>query len=113
MDHGNLVASGDIEDIMDRVLGSNQLIITLEEGQETALRIVKEYAKVKVDSVGEHEIKLSHNMTKPEIAKLIGNMIENDVVVTGFHKEEGSLETLFMRVTGSEEGQEHAAQSDS
>ena len=44
-------------------------------------------------------------MTKPEIAKMIGVMIAHDVVVTGFHKQEGSLETLFMRVTDNEEEQ--------
>lgn len=99
MNHGNLVAAGRIEDVMESVFGSNQLIITLDDGCETAVRIAKEHAGVKVNSVGEHEIKLSHNMTKPEIARMIGIMIENDVVVTGFHKQEGNLETLFMRVT--------------
>lgn len=115
MDHGNLVASGSIEDIMEGVLESNQLIITLDEGHETAVRIVNEHTRVKVDSVGEHEIKLSHNMTKKEIAGMIGMMIENDVLVTGFHKQEGNLETLFMQVTKSSEtqegGKEHAAES--
>ena len=104
MDHGNLVTAGRIEDVMEGVFGSNQLVITLDGGRETALRIAKEHAKVKVDSAGEHEIRLSHTMTKSEIAKMIGVMIENDVVVTGFHKQEGSLETLFMRVTDNEEG---------
>lgn len=115
MDHGNLVAAGHIEDVMESVFGSNQLIITLDEGHETAVRIANEHVGVKVDSVGEHEIKLSHTMSKQEIAKMIGQMIENDVVVTGFHKQEGNLETLFMRVTGNSEEQkgegEHAAES--
>lgn len=105
MDHGNLVAAGLIEDVMDSVFGSNQLIITLEGGQETAVRIANEHAGVKVTSVGEQEIKLTHSLTKPEIAKMIGEMITHDVVVTGFHKQEGSLETLFMRVTDNEEEQ--------
>ncbi len=100
MNHGNLVAAGRIEDVMEGVFGNNQLIVTLEEGRETAVRIANEHAGVKVDSVGEHELKLSHNMTKQEIAKLIGTMIAEGVVVTGFHKQEGDLETLFMRVTG-------------
>ncbi len=117
MDHGNLVAAGHMEDVMEGVFGSNQLIITLEEGHETAVRIANEHTKVKIDSVGEHEMKLSHNMTKQEIAKMIGVMIEHDVVVTGFHKQEGNLETLFMRVTGSTEaqegGKEHGAESNS
>ena len=105
MNHGNLVTAGRIEDVMDRVFGSNQLIITLEEGRETAVRIVKEHVRVKLDSVGENEIKLSHSMTKQEIAQMIGTMIAGGVVVTGFHKQEGNLETLFMRVTDGDEGQ--------
>lgn len=105
MDHGKLVAAGEIEDVMEGVFGSNQLIITLEEGKETAVRIANEHAKVKVNSVGENEIRLSHTMSKQEIAKLIGQMIAQDVVVTGFHKQEGDLETLFMRVTENDEEQ--------
>lgn len=115
MDHGSLVASGRIEDVAERVFGSNQLIINLDEGRETAVRIASEHAGVKIDSVGEHELKLSHTMTKQEIAKMIGSMIENDVVVTGFHKEEGNLETLFMRVTDGDGalkgGEKDAAES--
>lgn len=108
MNRGHLVAAGRIEDVMEHVLGSNQLIITTEGGQETAVRIAKEQAGVRLESVGENEIRLSHSMTKPEIAKMIGTMIANDVVVTGFHKQEGNLETLFMQLTG---GEEHADES--
>lgn len=100
MNRGNLVAAGRIEDVMEGVFGSNQLVITLDEGRETAIRIANEQAGVKVDSIGEHEIRLSHNMTRQEIAKMVGTMIAAGVVVTGFHKQEGDLETLFMRVTG-------------
>ena len=103
MNHGNLVAAGRIEDVMDQVFGSNQLVITLDEGRDTAVRIAREHAKVKLDSVGEHELKLSHSMTKQEIAQMIGMMIAEGVVVTGFHKQEGNLETLFMRVTDGDE----------
>lgn len=102
MNHGNLVAAGRIEDVMEGVFGSNQLVITLDEGRDIAVRIVSEQAKAKIDSVGEHEIKLSHNMTKQEIAHMIGELIAGGVVVTGFHKQEGNLETLFMRVTDNE-----------
>ena len=86
MDHGSLVASGRIEDVMEGVFGNNHLVITLEEGREKAARIASEYAGVKVDSVGEHEMKLSHTLTTREIAGMIATMITNDVVVTGFHK---------------------------
>ncbi len=114
MDHGTLVASGRIEDVMDSVFGNDQLIITLEEGRDTAVRIANEHAGVKVASVGEQELKLTHSLTKQEIAGMIGEMIAAGVLVTGFHKQEGSLETLFMRVTENEEqkgGTENAVKS--
>lgn len=114
MDHGHLVAAGRIEDVMDDVFGSNQLVVTFDEGRERAVRIANEYASVKVTSVGEKEMKLSHSMTKQEIAKMIANMIEHEVVVTGFHRQEGNLETLFMRVTenaGAQEGGNDHAES--
>ena len=115
MDKGNLVAAGRIEDVMESVFGSNQLIIELEEGMEVAERIAKEQAGVTIDSIGEKEMKLSHSLSKQEVAKLIGVMIANDVTVTGFHKQEGDLETLFMRVTGGSQSQEggdaHAVES--
>lgn len=72
MNRGSLVAAGRIEDVMEGVFGSNQLVITLDEGRETALRIVSEYAGVKLDSAGEHEIRLTHNMTRPQIARMVG-----------------------------------------
>lgn len=114
MDHGKLAAAGRIEDITEGVFGGNQLVITLEEGRETALRMARENPRVKLESAGEQEIRLSHTMTKQEIAKLIGEMIAQGVVVTGFHKQEGNLETLFMSVTGktARKGEtEHASES--
>ncbi|MCH5332875.1 MAG: ABC transporter ATP-binding protein [Agathobacter sp.] len=108
MNHGKLVAAGRIEDVMEQVFGSNRLVVSIEDGMETAVRIAKEQAGIHVESVGEQELRLSHDMTKQQIAKLIGTMIASDVLVTGFSKQEGSLETLFMQVTG---GGEDDAQS--
>ena len=38
-----------------------------------------------------------------EIAQLIAQMIQNGIIVTGFYKEEGNLESLFMQLTGGQE----------
>ena len=46
MDHGILVASGRIEDVMEGVFGGNRLVITLEEGRETAVRIARDRKSV-------------------------------------------------------------------
>ena len=40
----------------------------------------------------------SHAMKEEEIAQLIAQMIQNGIIVTGFYKEEGNLESLFMSI---------------
>lgn len=59
--------------------------------------------QIRVESVGEKEIHISHAMKEEEIAQLIAQMIQNGIIVTGFYKEEGNLESLFMQLTGGQE----------
>ncbi len=102
MNRGRLVASGRIEEVMERAFGSDRLTIAVRGGVEDAIRLLKEEPGVRVESAGESEIHIAHTLSEPEIAKLIGRLIAGDVVVTGFHKQEGSLENLFMQLTGGE-----------
>jgi len=103
MNHGNLVAAGKIEDVMQSVFGGNKLSIEISGEMEPAVRLVKEQAGVKVDSVREKEIQLAHTLSEEEIAGMIARMINSGVIVTGFHKQEGNLESLFMQLTGGAE----------
>ena len=61
---------------------------------------MKEHAGVLVESVRENEIVISRNGTDEELSALIGELIQNQVILTGFYREEGSLESLFMQLTG-------------
>ena len=47
----------------------------------------------------ENEIIISGGGTDEEVSALIGRLIQNEVVLTGFYREEGSLESLFMQLT--------------
>ncbi len=102
MNYGNLVAAGRIEDVMGHVFGANRLVISVSSGMEIAVRFLKEQANMRVESVGEKEIELSHNSSEEEIARLIARLIDSGIVVTGFHRKEENLETLFMQLTGGE-----------
>lgn len=103
MNRGNLVAAGKIEDVMTSVFGNNRMVISVSGAMEPAVLLLKEQAGIKVESVGEKEITISHTLSEEEMAKLISHMIDTGIVVTGFHKKEGNLETLFMQLTGGEE----------
>lgn len=107
MNHGQLITAGLIGDIMGQLSCGNRIHIKVSSGMETAVRILHEQAGIIVNSVMENEIVISYNAvlnnkTDEQINALIGQLIQNQVVLTGFYREEGSLETLFMQLTGGE-----------
>jgi ABC-2 type transport system ATP-binding protein len=69
---------------------------------EAAVRMMKEYPNVVVESVRENELIIAYKGTDEEISALIGRLIQNQVILTGFYQEEGNLESLFMQLTGGE-----------
>lgn len=100
MNRGQLITAGRIEDIMQQITGGKRIHVQVISNIETAVRILKEQAGVTVESVRENEIIISNNSTDEQISALIGQLIQNQVVLTGFYREEGSLESLFMQLTG-------------
>lgn len=102
MNRGRLITAGRMEDIMQQMTGGNKINISVKTNMETAVRIVKEFADVSVQSVMEHELIITCNGGDEEVSAMIGQMIANGVILTGFKKEEGNLESLFMQLTGGE-----------
>ena len=100
MNHGQLVAAGKIEDIMNHLSGGKKIHVRVASEMEPAVRIIREHAGANVESVLENEVIISHNGSDEDICALIGSLIQNQVLLTGFYKEEGSLESLFMQLTG-------------
>ena len=103
MNHGQLITAGKIEDIMQQVAGGKRMHIQVASGMETATRVLKEQVGVSIESVRENEIVMLFSGADEQISALIGCMIQNQVVLTGFYREEGSLESLFMQLTGGGE----------
>lgn len=100
MNRGRLITAGRLEDIMRQISGGKRMYIRIASGRENAVRILKEQARVRIESVRENEIIILFDGADEEISALIGLMIQNQVVLTGFYREEGNLESLFMQVTG-------------
>ncbi|MCM1127880.1 MAG: ABC transporter ATP-binding protein [Lachnospiraceae bacterium] len=100
MNRGRLITAGRIEDIMRQISGGKRMHIQFASGRENAVRILREQAEVKIESVRENEIVALFGGADEKISGLIGLLLQNQVVLTGFYKEEGSLESLFMQLTG-------------
>ena len=103
MNHGQLITSGRIEEIMAQLSGGNRIHIQIASGMETAVRILQEHAGIVLESVRENEVIVTNSSTDEEISALIGALIQNEVILTGFYREEGNLESLFMQLTGGDE----------
>ena len=102
MNRGHLVAAGRIEDIMQKLTDDRRIHINIASEIEPAVLLLKEQAGVQVESVRENEIIINHGGSDEQICSLIGYLIQNQVTLVGFHKEEGNLESLFMQLTGGE-----------
>lgn len=100
MNRGQLITAGRIEDIMQQIAGGKRIHIRIESDMEPAVRMLKEQAGVSVESVRENELIIVHSGTDEQLCALIGLLIQNQVILTGFHREEGNLESLFMQLTG-------------
>ena len=104
MNRGKLVTAGRIEDVLHQIAGGTRISVRVSSDMEKAVRLLKEQVGVTVESVREGEAIISYDGTDEEICALIGRMIQGGVILTDFHQEEGSLESLFMQLTGSNSG---------
>lgn len=103
MNHGQLITAGRIEEILYQLSGGKRIHIQISSGMETAVRMLQEHAGIVLESVMENEVIITNSGTEEEISALIGELIQNKVILRGFYKEEGNLESLFMQLTGGGE----------
>ena len=91
IDQGRMILEGNIQDILSRVNASNPLVISVYSNMEKALSILKSHPCVRFTGDAQDE------------AILLQQLIDSDVLVNGFTREKGSLETVFMQLTDHEE----------
>lgn len=103
MNHGRLITAGRMEDITMQLGNGNKIHVSVKGNMDVAVRTVQEFAGVQIQSVMEHELTIVCNCSDEEISGMIGQMIYNGAVLSGFNREEGNLESLFMQLTGGEE----------
>ena len=100
IDQGKMVLSGSMEAILRRVNTSNPLIISILGSKEKALTILKSQPCVQTISVKEGNIMVQFVGDEEDEAGLVQQLgVDAEVMVHGFIREPGSLESLFMQIT--------------
>lgn len=103
IDQGKMVLGGSMQDILRRVNASNPLIISILGSKEKALSILKSQPCVQTISVKEGDIMVNFIGDEQDEAVLLQQLVDAEVMVHGFIREAGSLESLFMQIKDHED----------
>lgn len=102
IEHGSMVVKGKVDEIMQKMATSNPLVMEIVEGQEQAIRILKENPFVENISIKETSISMGFKGGKREEAELLADLVREEVLISSFAREEGNLESLFMQITNGD-----------
>lgn len=103
LEQGKVVLEGTMEDILSRINTSNPLIISVFSNREKAMSILKSHPCVETITIKEEDIIVGFAGDKQDEAILLQRLIDAEVLVYGFVRERGNLESIFMQITNHEE----------
>lgn len=103
IDQGKMILHGSIEEITNRINTSKPVIITVHEGMQLAMRLLKEHPQVQTITVRERDIMVGFTGDAADESRLLAGLIGAGVAVRGFMREPGNLEAVFMQITNHEE----------
>lgn len=103
IDQGKLILHGSIEEITSRINTSKPLIITIQDGMQTAMGLLKEHPLVQTIMIREREVMVGFTGNVEAECRLLADLVEAGVAVRGFMREPGNLEAVFMQLTSHEE----------
>ena len=109
IDHGKIVASGSVDEIVNgdknmppvRIKGY-MLGLDAEASANRISVIVKERFNVDRISIQDGEILVYYSGTRESDAELLRSLVDNGVHVHQFFREKEDLESLFLKITGGE-----------
>ncbi len=99
IDQGKMILSGSMEEILRRVNATNPLIISVLGNKDKALTILKSQPCVQTIAVKDEDIRVNFIGDNQDEALLLQQLVDAEVLVHGFYREQGSLESLFMQIT--------------
>ena len=99
IERGKMILQGSIEDIQETVDTSNPLIIRAYDQVDTAVLLLKREEKIESLTIRGNSIFASFSGNREEEARLLKTLIDNGVLVQSFSREQGSLESLFLKIT--------------
>lgn len=98
IDRGKMLIKGTVDEIMEQMNLNNPLIVKVQEGRDTAVRILKSSDAVNRLSIEETTITVGFTGDAQEQARLLSEMIRQGVEVMSYTRQSGDLEEVFLKL---------------
>jgi ABC-2 type transport system ATP-binding protein len=99
-----VVLSGSIEEIEYRMRSSSRLVIRVNSDRERALLILRNWEQTESLTYSGNEFHLDLRGDRENAALLLKQLVAEGIAVYDYHFDSGSLESLFMEITGQKGG---------
>ena len=103
IEQGRMVMGGSMKEIMERVDQSNPLLIVVRGSLDRAMAILRSHSCVRTISIKNDCISISFTGDSQDEAQLLQQLVDAEVPVTRFYRQQGNLESLFMEITDHED----------
>lgn len=100
IDQGKIVTSGKLMDVMRMVTAGNPIIISLDQKTNQAAEFLREDKRIDAVMVKRNDIMINFSGRRSEEAEILRSLVEAGFPVRSFSRENGSLESIFMQLTG-------------
>lgn len=103
IEQGRMVLVGSMKEILERVDQSNPLLITVYRNADRAMSILRSHSCVRSISIKDNCFAIGFTGDAQDEALLLQQLIDAEVLVNGFTRRQGNLESLFMQITDHKE----------
>ena len=103
VEQGKMVLEGTMDHILNQINVQSPLRISVYQGREQALKILRSHPYVETMTIRHNDIMLNFTGDKEDEAALLQQLIDGGVQLCGFMRERGNLESVFLQITSHEE----------
>lgn len=100
IDQGSIVMEGRLMEVMKMVTAQNPIIITMSSKITQAVQFLKTEKSVRSMAIRGNDIMVNFEGTGKQEAELLKKLVQQGLPVRSFSREKGSLESIFMQLTG-------------
>ncbi len=103
IDHGKMVDSGTVSEIMGHISKERVIEIKAADMQEELVRVLEQMPDVTNVIENTMDICFSYTGEDKGLAYILAQVVQQGIPVISFREKEGNLEDIFMQLTGGEE----------